>query len=200
MPVVFCACWDVFSIFLQITGYFLVSFQIFRNSSLYMSPPQNKDVDLLDIHSFNLTEAINTLYVTQPPIPESLSVFIIQGFSRCLKRLITPHPGCRGCLNFAKLSPAAFLSALVKKKKKKLRKSQKWLFSFFLISSFPSPVPPFSSAHSVPKNKREAGLTENRFSQLCFLWLLFLFGQSSNLSAHCLHLIFLSLASTYPPF
>lgn len=148
------------------------SFSDFQKQQLiYVSPPQNKDVDLLDIHSFNLTEAINTLYVTQPPIPESLSVFIIQGFSRCLKRLITPHPGCRGCLNFAKLSPAAFLSALVKKKK--LRKSQKWLFSFFLISSFPSPVPPFSSVHSVPKNKREAGLTESRFSQLCFLWLLF---------------------------
>lgn len=105
-----------------------------KQQLIYVPPPQNKDVDLLDIHSFNLTEAINTLYVTQPPIPESLSVFIIQGFSRCLKRLITPHPGCRGCLNFANLNFSLGAGKKKKKKVKKITKMAVFFFSYFLLS------------------------------------------------------------------
>lgn len=82
---------------------------------------------------FNLTAAINRLYATRLLISESLSVFIIEGFSPCLKRLIPLHPGCQGCLNFSKLSPPLFSQHWQKKAITKI--------AAIFFSPFPSTVP-----------------------------------------------------------
>lgn len=135
---------------------FIISYMISKNSCFYIS----KNVDSL---VFNLTAALNRLYATWPLIPEFLSVFIIEGFSPCLKRLIPLHPGCQGCLNFSKLSLPLF--------------SQRWqkkaITKIAVFFPLPLCLSSLSSVHSV-LNKGETGLTKNRFSLSCFFCLLFL--------------------------
>lgn len=110
----------------------------------------------------------------------SLSVFIIKGFSPCLKRLLLLHPGCQGCFNFSKLSPPLFSQQWQEEKKAVIK-----IAAF--VSSFTCVSPP-TLVHPDAKNKNSAGLTRSRSSLVCFYWILFV-------SASCSSLFFFAIAS-----
>lgn len=102
---------------------------------------------------------------SQPP-----SVFIIAGFSPCLKRLIPLHPGCQVCLNFSKLSPPLF-SQHSWKKKAITKIAAFFFFFFFFFLLFPPPclLCSRSSVHSALENKEHECSTEQNLITLVIL-------------------------------
>lgn len=107
-------------------------------------------------------------------------MFIIKGFSPCLKRLLLLHPGCQGCFNFSKPFTTTFLSAMARGKKAVIKIAA--FVSSFMCASSPTLV------HPDLKNKNSAGLTRSRSSLVCFYWILFV-------SASCSSLFFFAVAS-----
>lgn len=109
---------------------------------------------------------------SQPP-----SVFIIAGFSPCLKRLIPLHPGCQVCLNFSKLSPPLF-SQHSRKKKSNYKNSCFFFsssFSFFFFPSLHRASCALAPLSTLRRRIKSTSVAQNRISLLLlFCLLLFL--------------------------
>lgn len=114
----------------------------------------------------NLTAAINMLFATRARSLESLSVFIIQGFSPCLKRLIPLHPGCRDCLNFPKLSPPLLTQH---------QQQKKTITKIAAVFSFSPLLYLFLSAHPVRVIKRHSRFNKGQILSTPFCLDVFVF-------------------------